>query len=290
MPETQIYFIGTSKIKEIRVGGSVRFEWGSYGAWTKFKSPLKYSAKKITYNSSTKNKVGSQKYGGAGGVTKLGTYIPATATRTISGVQRVCEVRYYQRGYTIYTRTSALKKLKKMLKTVYTSSKPYQYRLQYKDKPVVDKAYSQYIDGKEYIYFDKYYYNDSGVLTKTPGHILHPQECELTYSDVHKNFESSANNNESRDNVGTYILSNVRANVVTLNLEWKGLAPEDGADLLDTLNPSKDTKGRYNYLTVQYLDPATGKHKNGTFYAGDRKVKKYSNGYFASIAVTLTEV
>lgn len=291
MTETQIYFIGTSKIKEIRAGGNVTFQWGAYGPWTKFKSPAKHSAKNVKYNKNTKNKVGSQKLGGNGGITKLGTAIPATATRTISGVQRTCDVRYYQRGYTIYTRTKALKKKKKMLKTTYTSSKPYQYRLQYKDKPVVDKAYSQYIDGKEYIYFSEIYYDDAGVQKTSPGFLPHPNEHELTYSDVRRNFESNANNSDSRDNTGTYVLSNVRANVVSLSLAWKGLlSPEEGMDLLDTLNPSKDSKGKYNYLTVQYLDPASGKIKNGTFYAGERKVLKYPNGYFREISVTLTEV
>lgn len=290
MAETQLYFIGTSKIKEIRKGGEVKFQWGNYSGWKKFKSPNAASSKKVKYNKKTKNKVGNKKLGGNGGITKLGTHIPATAIRTISGVERTCDVRYYQRGYTIYTRTTKLKKEKKMLRKTYTSSKPYQYRLQYKDKAVVDKSYSEYIDGKEYVFFGDRYYNDKGEEIATTGHLPHPVTCDMTYSDVRKNFESSANNSESRDNSGSYVLSNVRANIVTLNLVWMGLSKDEGEDLLDTLNPSKNSKGKYEYLTVQYLDHATGKHKNGTFFADARSVSKYPNGYFKEISVTLTEV
>lgn len=290
MAETQLYFIGTSKIKEIRKGGEVTFQWGSYSSWKKFKSPAASSSKKVKYNKSTKNKVGKQKLGGNGGVTKLGTSIPATATRIISGVERVCEVRFYQRGYTIYTRTSALKKIKKMLKKTYTASNPYQYRLQYKDKAVVNKTYSEYVDGKEYVFFSDHYYDDKGNKITTNGHLPHPITCDMTYSDVRKNFESSANNSESRDNSGSYILSNVRANIVTMELVWAGLTKEEGEDLLDTLNPSKNSKGKYEYLTVQYLDHASGKYKNGTFFADARSVSKYPSGYFKEISVTLTEV
>lgn len=290
MAEIQIFFIGTSKVKEIRKGGNVKFEWGAYGSWTNFKSPKKASSKNVKYNKTSKDKVGSQKYGGLGGKTVLGSSIPSTAQRMISGVERTCEVRYYQRGYTKYTRTSKLKKKKKMLKTVYTSSKPYQYRVQYKDKAVVEKNYSEYIDGKEYVFFGSHYFNDKGDKVNTKGHLPHPVSYEMSYSDIRKNFNSDANNSESRDNSGSYILSNVRANVVTLKMEWSGLTAEEGAELLDTLNPSKNSKGKYEYLTVQYLDYATGTVKNGTFFADAREANKLPNGYFEKIAVTLTEV
>lgn len=289
--ETQLFFIGTSKIKEIRKGGEVTFEWGNYGSWTNFKKPAAASSKKVKYNKKTKNKAGSKKLGGNGGVTKLGTSIPKTAQRTISGVERTCDVRYWQRGYTIYTRSAKMKKEKKMLKKTYTASKPYQYRLQYKDKAVVNKAYSEYVDGMEYIFFSDHYYDDNGNKKTPEGHLPHPTTCEMVYSDVRKNFESNANNSDSRDNTGSYILSNVRANIVTLNITWTGLSKDEGEELLDTLNPSRNKTGQYEYLTVQYLDHATGKHKNGTFFADSRNIStKYPNGYFREISVTLTEV
>lgn len=294
MVQTQIFYIATSKVKEIRKGASVSFEWGSKGPWTKFKSPVASSLKKVAYNKKTKNKIGSSRYGGAGGVTKLGTYIPATAERTIAGVSRTCDVRYYQRGYTIYNRTSALKSQHKMQKVAYTSTKPYQYRLQYKDKAVLDAEYSEYIDGMEYIFFAEKYWglneNDEEVEIDSPGCIRHPSSCSLSYSDCRRNFTSNANNNDNRDNKGSYVLSNVRANIVTMSLEWTGLDENEGIDLLNTLNPTKDTSGNYPYLIVQYLDPTTGAYKNGTFFAGERAVEKYPNGKFKKISVTLTEV
>lgn len=288
MAKPRLFYIGTSKIKEIRIGASVTFDWGTYGSWTNFKSPVAASQTSVKYSKNTKDKIGSSKYGGLGGVTKLGTTIPATAQRMIGGVERTCEVRYYQRGYTIYERPSSLKKKKKMAKKVYTAAKPKQYRLQYKDKPVTQKAYSTYVNGTEYIYFADHYYID-GVEHPTDGHLPHPTECKVKYSDVRKNFESSANNSD-RDNSGSYVLSNVRANVVTLELSWEGLPPEEAADLLDTLNPSRDTTGQYNYLVVQYLDPATNEVKNGTFFASDRSCETMPNGWVKNLSVTLTEV
>ena len=193
MAKPRLFFIGTSKIKEIRIGASVTYDWGNFEPWTNFKSPVAASQTSVKYNKSTKDKVGSQKLGGLGGVTKLGTYIPKTANRVIGGVSRDCEVRYWQRGYTIYERTSALKKKKKMARKIYTADKPKQYRLQYKDKPITQKAYSAYVDGTEYIYFSDHYYID-GVEYKADGYLPHPTECKVKYSDVRKNFESSANN------------------------------------------------------------------------------------------------
>lgn len=289
MAEIQLYFIGTSRIKEIRAGGSVTYQWGNYSSWRNFKSPIASSSKKVAYNKTTKNKVGTSKYGGVGGVTKLGSVIPATATRIISGVSRTCEVRYYQRGYTRYTRTAALKRSKKMKKTVYTSSKPYQYRLQYKDKPVVTTSYSSYANGIDYIYFADHYYQN-GAQIQTNGHLLHPVECEVTYFDVRRNFDSNTNNSDDRDNKGSYVLKNVRSNVVELKLAWEGLPGDEGADLLDTLNPEKDSTGQYNYLTVQYRDLATNKVKNKTFFASERNASKFPDGHFKRIEVTLTEV
>lgn len=292
MAQTQIFYIATSKIKEIRKGASVEFTWGSYGSWTNFESPVAASKTTVKYNASTKDSANttSGKYGNTGGRKVLGTTIPATVQKTIDGVERTCAVRYYQRGYIVYNRTSALKKKKKMSKTTYTNAKPRQYRLQYQDKAVLQAAYSTYEDGKEYIFFDNKYFNDAGEEVATAGHILHPAVCTMNYSDCRRNFESSANNSDGRDNSGSYVLSNVRANIVTFSLEWNGLSEEEGIDLLNTLNPEKTTAGEYPYLIVQYLDPQTGKAKNGTFFAGERNVEKYPNGAFKTISVQLTEV
>lgn len=286
MAEAQLFFIGTSKKKEIRHTGVPTYNWGTYGSWTKFKTPSQKSKKNVKYNKTTKNKAGKSSGAKAGGGTHYGTAIPATKTITIDGYPVTVDVRYFQRGYTLYTRTKALTKKKKMIKTVYDNgSHPYQYRIQLKDKVTYETAYSEYVDGVEYIYFaDEYFIG--GVSYPTNGHLPHPVEVSFSYSDVRKNFESSANNSENRDNKGKYILTNVRANVLTINLVWRGLAGEEGADLLDTLNP----EGGKNYLIVQYRDPVTQKAKNGTFFADSRTVEKYSNGIFKEITVTLTEV
>lgn len=291
MAQTQLYYIGTSKIKEIRGGGEFTRQWGEYSKWRNFKSPVPSSSKKVKYDKNAKNKAGASGYGGVGGVTRLGSHIPSEATRVIFGVEVPhCEVRYYVRGYTKYTRTAKLKKDKKMKKAVYTKAHPYQYRLQYKDKPVVDKHYSSYEDGVDYLYFANVYYKD-GVKKTRNGHLPHPVTCEVTYSDVRRNFESNANNSDGRDNKGSYVLTNVRSNVITLNLTWAGLSADDGADLIDTLNPTKTSKGtKRNYLTVQFRNPATNSHSTRTFYASDRKVEKYPSGIFKEISVTLTEV
>lgn len=287
MAEIQLYYIGTSKVKEIRQGGSIDFDWGSYGVWTNFNAPIKSSTTAVKYNKSTKDAVGAAAFVGPGGVTYAGTVIPAQEERIIDGVGRMCDVRFYRRPFTQYTRTAALKKKKKMSRTIYSA---YQYLLQYKDKPIVNKDYSTYENGVEYIYFADHYFNSEGSRVNTEGHLLHPNECSLTYTDVTRNYNSEANNSDNRDNSGSYVLTNVRANVVTLAFKWQGLSAEDGADLLDTLNPSKDTEGQYNYLIVQYRDPASGVAKIGTFFAGERSVSKYPDGHFKEITVTLTEV
>lgn len=285
MAEVQLFFIGTSTKTEIRMSGAATYNWGSYGKWTKFRSPVAKSTKNVKYNKKTKSKAGASKYGGAGGVTKLGTSIPATARRTIGGVETTVDVRYYQRGYTIIKRTSALTKKKKMQKKVYSKDKPYQYRLQYKDKITYEKQYSQYADGVEYIYFADHYYV-GGERQEREGHLPHPSDISFQYSDVRKNFESNANNSESRDNKGKYVMSNVRTNIMTIQLTWTGLSAEEGAELLATLNPGRGK----NYLIVQYWDPASQKAKNGTFYGDPRTIKKYPNGIFKEISVMLTEV
>lgn len=287
MIETQLYFIGTSKTKEIRKGGAVTLlSWGATSSWLKFASPST-SKKEIKYSKKKKNGYGSASSWAAGGVTKYGTNIPATAQRIVEGVERTCDVRYRMRKYTKYTRTASQKRRNKCTRTIYTY---YVYQLQYKDKLTVETEYSEYRDGIDYIYFADHYYDDEGEAIQTTGHMAHPNAVSLVYADVRKNFNSEANNNDSRDNKGTYILSNVRANVVTLNLTWQGLSADDGTDLLDTLNPARDTTGEYPYLLVQYLDPATGEAKNGTFFAENRTVEKYPSGIFKEISVTLTEV
>lgn len=285
--KAQLYYIGTSKVKEIRKGGEVtQLSWGAKSKWTKFSQPST-SKKEIKYKKGYKNGYSKVSAWAAGGVTKYGTNIPATAQRTVAGVERTCDVRYRMRKYTKYTRTSSQKSRKKCTRTIYTY---YVYQLQYKDVLTVQTDYSEYRDGIDYIYFADHYYDDEGESVPTTGHMMHPNDITVSYTDVRKNFEAQANNNDSRDNHGSYILANVRANVVTLNLTWHGLSEDDGTDLLDTLNPTRDTNGEYPYLTVQYYDPATGKAKNGTFFAGDRAVTKYPNGVFKEISVTLTEV
>lgn len=289
MPEVQLFYIGTSKIKEIRAGGEVSFEWGKKSKWIKFKKP-DVTKKTIKWKKTLKN--GHDKTKNAtdwapGGETKYNTNIPATEQREIDGVMRECDVRYRMRKYFKYTRTSTQKKNGKCTKATHTY---YTYQLQYKDKPVVEKEYSKYENGIEYIFFADHYYDDSGTEVLTEGHLPHPSEYQITYSDVRRNFESNANNSDSRDNTGSYVLSNVRANVVTLELKWTGLSEADGSDLIDTLNPQKDTEGNYPYLLVQFRDVATGKHKIGTFFSSDRVVTKYPNGMFKEIAVTLVEV
>lgn len=292
MAEAQLYYIGTSKSKEIRKRGSVTgYDWGGKGAWTTFKTPTPASKKKVKYDKKAKAKKGSVKLGGLGHGTKVhGSYIPATASRIIGGVEKPdCRVRYWVRGYTKYANTSALKKKKQMYKIVYNTTHPYQYRLQYEDKPVIDVTYSGYEDGVDYIYFADHYWKD-GEQIATTGHLPHPTTFDVTFSDVRRNLESTAYVSDGRDNRGSYILTNVRANVVTLNVTWQGLSEDEGADLLDTLNPTIDDTGKYNYLTVQFLHPAKNEVVNKTFYASDRSVSRYPNGVFKSISVTLTEV
>ncbi len=287
MAESMLFYIGTSKVKEVRKGGEVtQLSWGAKSKWLKFSRP-DTSKKQIKYQKKKKNGYSKASSWAAGGVTRYGTAIPATAQRTVAGVERTCDVRYRMRKYTKYTRTAKQKKNKKCTRTIYTY---YVYQLQYKDKLTVETEYSEYRDGIDYIYFTDHYYDDQGQAIPTTGHMDHPNSVSLVYADVRKNFEANANNNDARDNMGTYILANVRANVVTLNLTWQGLSADDGTDLLDTLNPARDTSGEYPYLVVQYYDPATGEAKNGTFFAGDRTVEKYPNGSFKEISVQLTEV
>lgn len=283
--EVQLFYIGTSKIKEIREGGQVTYTWNGVSGWNTFKNPGK-SKKQIKYKSAYKS--GDDKDGNAtgwraGGVKIYDTWIPATAQRTVGGVERTCAVRFRMKRSFKYTRTKKQKKAKKCTKTTLTYNK---YQLQYADKAVVTTEYSTYENGIDYIFFADHYYDASGNVVQTTGHLPHPIDATMTYSDVRRNFNSEANNNDSRDNSGTFVLSNVRTNVMTIALKWAGLQPEEGRDLIDSLNPQKE----YPYLTVQYLDPATGKFKNGTFYTSERVSSKYANGIFKEISVTLTEV
>lgn len=296
MVETQIFFIGTSKAKEIRAGGEiVEFDWGGTDSWTEFKEPVASSSKKVKYNKKTKNTAGASMFPElqptTEPITVLGTEIPNEAERIIDGVSRTCEVKYEVRGYTVYTRTSALTRQKKMKKSVYTKENPYEYRLHYKDKPIVNAEYSRYENGIDYIYFSDHYYDDEGNEIETSGHFQHPSSYDMTYTDIKRNFDTSAaNNTDGRDNSGVYVLSNVRPNVAVLNLVWTGVDADKGADLIDTLNPKRDETGEKNYLVVQYLDYATNKVKTGTFFASDRVPKKFNNGKYQEIKVTLTEV
>ena len=291
MSKPQLFYIGTSKAKEIRAGVVKELHWGTYGAWTSFKKPVADTAVKVTYDTTSKNAAGASGDGGAGGVTRLGSTIPAQKSAKVEGKATMCDVRYEVRGYTTYTRTSALKKAKQMLKTIYTIDNPYQYRIQVKDKLIIRSDYSQYMDGRDYIFFADHYFDDEGQRVNTAGHLPHPQTYEVTLSDVHRSFDTSnMNNSDGRDNAGTFVLSNVRANVATIRMTWQGLTAEEGIDLMDTLNPEKDKTGEYNYLIVQFLDPATGKATNKTFYASDRTATFYHDGTYKEISVTLTEV
>ncbi len=303
MAETELYYIAGSGVKEIRKGGKVTsWDWNSTGSWTKLKSPTKASYKKVKYRKKNKSKAATttSKWK-SGGVTVAGTWMPKTATRAVDGVEREVEVRYRVKGYTSYSKKKSKGKGKNkkyyQYKTTYTVSKPYYYQLQYKDKAVTSTNYSSYsdTDGKFYAYFSNTYYNGD-VAKKSPSRMKHPTKFNVTYSEVRKNLNSSANNSDSRDNSGNYVFTNVRSNIVSLELEWTGLKPEEGQELLGVLNLTNTYKGengttlKNTYIIAQYLDPQTGKPKNGTFYASDRKVEKYPNGMYKTVSVTLTEV
>lgn len=284
MAEIQIYYIATSKNVNIRSGGEViNYKWGSLGKWTKLKKPTG-KEEKVKYNKTSKNKYKNKSSWKSGGVTLKGTSIPAKANRMIDGTETQVDVRYRTRDLWKYERTKTLTKSNKMKRTKFT---PYEYQLQYKDAISVDKTYSTFDDllQKTLVFFADRYYKD-GVETLTASHIPHPQVCEFEFIDVQKNFNQNSNNSESRDNKGTYVLSNVRANVLAINLEFNGLDEEQGAFLLSTLNPST----KYPYIEVQYLDVSTKKVKTGTFYPESRKANKLHTGVFESIAVRLVEV
>ena len=293
MTETQLFFLAGSGVKEIRKGGTVTsWGWGSTGSWTKLKAPVRASAKKVKYSKSAKG----GKRGTAGkwkqsktNVEIAGTTIPATAVRQIDGVERTVEVRYCLAGTVTYSKPKSLRKGKK--------KKMYKYIYNNRDKPTVKTTYSTFkdTDGKYYAYFSPVYY-DGDTQVNSPSRMKHPTSVSVTYGEVRKNLNSTANNNESRDNSGTYVYTNVRSNIVTLELEWTGLNPEEGQELLNVLNATNTYTGvnettlKNNYIIAQYLDPQTGKAKNGTFFPSDRKVEKYPNGMYKSVSVTLTEV
>lgn len=300
--QTQIYYIATSKIKEMREDASITgWDWGTMTSWRKFKNPSRKSKKKVKYNKKSKNKpntTSGSKTAKSGGVTVLGTKIPATATRMIAGVSRTVEVRYFQRGYIKYKRTDKMKKKKQMLKTTYTNSKPYQYRLQYRDKPITDTTYTAYEDGTEFVFFSDSYLKDGKWVTRK-GHVPHPINCSMQFIDCRRNFDSNAKNSDGRDNYGTYVLSNVRSNILVMSLEWQGLTEKQGILLLDTLNPERTWKDKKTkktksakspYLQVQYRNPQTGNVTKGVFFAKERSVTKLPNGYYGSISVELEEV
>lgn len=295
MAVNQLIYIATSKVKEIRKGGSVTFEWNipKTLTWKTFNKPVKASQTKVKYSKTAKNTPGAKSTTRhavpVGGETRLGTSFSHTENRMVNGVSRPCEVAYYVRGYTKYVKTAELKKSKKMAKLKYTIAHPYQYAKVYKSKPVVKKAYSTYEKGMEFIFFGDEYYADDGTAIRTEGHLPHPTEYSLGYFDVRKNFDINSNNSD-RDNSGTMVLKNVRANVVTINLVWEGLTADQGAEIIDTLNPEKDKSGKYDYLLVQYRDPQTDEIKTGTFFAGDRTIEPYPNGSISKLSVQLTEV
>lgn len=296
MAEAQILYMGTSKVLEIRKGGEAEMTWDGLGKWTNLKTPGKGTTKKVKYSKKTKSgyhKSGTSGWSAGDGKEHWGTKMPKTATRTVNGVERTCDVRYRVRGWKKYQKTAALKKENKMKRTSYTKEQPYQYQLQYKDKVVPDTTYSEYKDVEVVFFFADHYYDDAGEMVYTTDHIRHPSGCNMSYSDVRRNLDTSNSiASDGRDNSGSYVLSNVRANVLTLELTWTGVEEEKGETILQILNPSKNSKNKYeNYITVQYLDPATGTAKNSTFYAdGARNVSKYPDGTFKEISATLVEV
>lgn len=299
MAEAQILYMGTSKAVEIKNKTSLLYTWGDAGKWTTLKTPKAFKTTTVKYSKKQGNTRGSIGSWTAGdGKEHFGTMIPKTKTRTVEGVERVCNVQYQFSGYTKYTKTKALKAKKKMKKSTYTVEKPYQYRLRYEEKPVAGQKYSKFENAMSIFYFNSFYYDSSGNLVETESHLPHPVSVSMTYSDVRRNLDTSNSiASDGRDNSGKYVLSNVRANVVTLNLTWQGIEEDDGEVILQILNPTAkvDSQGKttssYNYITMQYLDPATGKAANGTFFASsERTVTKYSSGIFKEITVTLMEV
>lgn len=302
MAKTQLYFIGASKAKEIRSGGEIiDWSWNNVGDWTSVKSPTKASAKKVKYSKNNKSKAWtSQSAWRAGGVQIPGcsTTVPATESRTIDGVTRTVDVRYRVRGRTEYGKKSGTKQNK----ITYDNNKhPYYYQKQYRDKPIVSDEYSTYseLDDKRYIYFAALYYDDTDETWKdSPTRLPHPQSYKLTFSDVNKNLDSSANNSSNRDNSGSYVYTNVRANIRTIELEWEGLSEDQGASLLNVLNATNSYEAETNngmqltntYLLVEFWNPQTSAPEIGTFYPSDRAVEYYSQGAFSKISITLTEV
>lgn len=295
MAEQQLFYLATNRYSYITASKAVqKWDWGAKTAWKKVGNPVADSKKKVKYNTTSKNHAGAVSGWSAGdGASHFGTVMPRTAQRTVGGVTYTVDCRYRVRGYYLFSRTAALKALLKMLKTSYTKAKPYQYQIQYKDKMAVyDTEYSELKDSTLIIYFgDVYYDQDGQPVQREEKGIPHPQTFEVTYSDVRKNVNTqNANNSESRDNKGNYILSNVRANVASISLAWNGLTPDEGAHVLGVLNPDLSNGNNRPYINAQYLDPESGSVVNKTFFASDRKVVKYPSGLFKEISVTLTEV
>lgn len=288
MKEQLIYLCVSTSDKTIAAGKTIAgYNWGSYSGWVTFKSPTSKNTK-VKYDAKKKNVVGAVTGWGSGGVTRYGTAIPAKATRaiTIAGVtQNVsCNVRYRMRGYTIYDRPSSLKKDKKMWKKAYTY---YQYQLQYQDAPYYSTVYTTYASGFEYVHFaPKYYDTGTKKENSVSGCLMHPQKFTVNMSDIRRNLESNTNNSDGRDNAGTFVLSNVRNNVFTIEMEWEGVSESDGQSILHVLTPH----GAKKYIICQFINPITGTYETKTFYPSERKSEKYSNGVFKSISCTLTEV
>lgn len=309
--ETQLFYIGASGIPEI-IGQAAITGWGrgTVDAWARVSGVTSPAGKKVKYQKSasaynSKYPNSGERNGGTyvtGSNSKV--WIPATATKTVEGIERTVTVKYEVRGGYTYKRTKALKKKKKMLRYEYTYAKPYQYRKVYYDKPKKETNYITVEGSKFYAYFSDVYYpnwtkDTPGSSASTPNHIAHPSSINVTYSDVNRNLNTdNANNNSSRDNSGTYVYTMVRANICTLELEWTGLSSQEGTELMAVLNSNESFKAQSgttvktynNYLTVQYLDPVNNQPMTSIFYPSDRKIEKYGNGMYKSISVTLTEV
>lgn len=296
MAEIQLFYIATNKFNYITSEGAKKeWTWGSMDPWKKYKKPVAKSTKKVKYNKKKKSHAGkaTKEWLPGDGKTHLGTVIPKTKSHEVNGVTYPnMEIRYKSRGYTKYTRTAALKKKKKMKRTIYTSAKPYQYRIQYKDKQIsYDEEISTFINEELHVFFADHYYKAGGIPVQTGGHIAHPVDYKMEYKDIRKNMDmSAANNNETRDNKGAYILQNVRANVRVITCKWAGLNPNECAQLLAVLNPDLDTSADKPYITIQFLDYEKNAVQNSVFFAGDRSVTKYKDGTIKEISCKFEEV
>lgn len=295
MAESQLFYLATNRYSFISSQkASLVNDWSDPTEWQNVKSPSAASTTTITYNTTSQNVPGAAgSWLDGDGKAHFGTVVPAPKVVTRDGVDYTITTQYQVRGYTVYSRTTALTKKKKMQQKVYNNTtKPLQIRMRSNDKfAQVIQEYSTLEGSVMTVFFADHYKDDDGQIASRDTWLPHPNVFELSYGDVRKNMDTqNANNSDNRDNKGSYILSNVRANVVTLNMSWQGLTADEGKQLLAVLNPDLSNGNNRPYINAQFLSPEAGVPVNKTFFAGDRKVLKYPNGTFKEISVTLTEV